>query len=188
MGLSHEKVEFFFGSQLSLEELRQVAYAFYTKNSVEKMRNILKNKRNQPDLTLRDWKSKLEKAERKEVVDEEFAENPLVQRVLDTYPLGSLVSYKGQDFEVVSVSDARLNGLIRIELVNDFSDIIEQNPVLYVRTWEEVSQALHQPKAEPQTELEEADQELNLFHFWKRSQFRVLDYWNPMVLKRSKRY
>ncbi len=88
----------------------------------------------------------------------------------------------------MSVSDARLNGLIRIELVNDFSDIIEQNPVLYVRTWEEVSQALHQPKAEPQTELEEADQELNLFHFWKRSQFRVLDYWNPMVLKRSKRY
>ncbi len=42
MGLSHEKVEFFFGSQLSLEESRQVAYAFYTKNSVEKMRNILK--------------------------------------------------------------------------------------------------------------------------------------------------
>ncbi|MFS6325773.1 SNF2-related protein [Streptococcus agalactiae] len=28
MGLSHEMVEFFFGSQLSLEELRQVAYAF----------------------------------------------------------------------------------------------------------------------------------------------------------------
>ncbi|HGA1184315.1 TPA: DEAD/DEAH box helicase family protein, partial [Streptococcus suis] len=74
---------------------------------------------------------------------------------------------KGQDFEVMSVSDARLNGLIRIELVNDFSDIIEQNPVLYVRIWEEVSQALHQPKAEPQTELEEADQELNLFSFLK---------------------
>ena len=50
----------------------------------------------------------------------------------------------------MSVSDARLNGLIRIELVNDFSDIIEQNPVLYLRTWEEVSQALHQPKAEKQ--------------------------------------
>ncbi|MDW8741422.1 N-6 DNA methylase, partial [Streptococcus suis] len=76
-------------------------------------------------------------------------------------------SYQGQDFEVMSVSDARLNGLIRIELVNDFSDIIEQNPVLYVRIWEEVSQALHQPKAEPQTELEEADQELNLFSFLK---------------------
>ncbi|MCL4917589.1 SAM-dependent methyltransferase, partial [Streptococcus suis] len=44
-------------------------------------------------------------------------------------------------------------------------DIIEQNPVLYVRTWEEVSQALHQLKAEPQTELEVADQELNLFSF-----------------------
>ncbi|MFH6618790.1 N-6 DNA methylase, partial [Streptococcus suis] len=126
-----------------------------------------KDKRNQPDLTFRDWKRKLEKAETKEVVDEEFAENPLVQRVLDTYPLGSLVSYKGQDFEVMSVSDARLNGLIRIELVNDFSDIIEQNPVLYVRTWEEVSQALLQPMAEPQTELEEADQELNLFSFLK---------------------
>ncbi len=42
MGLSHEKVEFFFGSQLSIEELRQVAYAFYTKNSAEKMRSNLK--------------------------------------------------------------------------------------------------------------------------------------------------
>ncbi|NQL42850.1 hypothetical protein HO459_11220, partial [Streptococcus suis] len=166
MGLSHEMVEFFFGSQLSIEELRQVAYAFlHQELSREDAEQFEKDKGNQPDLTLRDWKSKLEKAERKEVVDEEFAENPLVQRVLDTYPLGSLVSYKGQDFEVVSVSDARLNGLIRIELVNDFSDIIEQNPVLYLRTWEEVSQALHQPKAEPQTELEEADQELNLFSF-----------------------
>nr|WP_074412170.1 SNF2-related protein [Streptococcus suis] len=168
MGLSHEKVEFFFGSQLSLEELRQVAYAFlHQELSREDAEQFEKDKGNQPDLTFRDWKRKLEKAETKEVVDEEFAENPLVQRVLDTYPLGSLVSYKGQDFEVMSVSDARLNGLIRIELVNDFSDIIEQNPVLYVRTWEEVSQALLQPMAEPQTELEEADQELNLFSFLK---------------------
>ncbi|HGA1174203.1 TPA: N-6 DNA methylase, partial [Streptococcus suis] len=146
----------------------QVAYAFlHQELSREDAEHFEKDKINQPDLTLRDWKSKLEKVEGKEVVDEEFAENPLVQRVLDTYPLGSLVSYKGQDFEVMSVSDARLNGLIRIELVNDFSDIIEQNPVLYVRIWEEVSQALHQPKAEPQTELEEADQELNLFSFLK---------------------
>ena len=176
MGLSHEKIEFFFGSQLSIEELRQIAYAFLRQElSREDAEQFEKDKGNQLDLTLRDWKSKLEKAETKELVDEElideelideeFVENPLVQRVLDTYPLGSLVSYKGQDFEVVSVSDARLNGLIRIELVNDCSDIIEQNPVLYVRTWEEVSQALHQTKAEPQTELDEADQELNLFSF-----------------------
>ncbi|HHT7827885.1 TPA: SNF2-related protein [Streptococcus suis] len=166
MGLSHEKVEFFFGSQLSLEELRQVAYAFlHEELSREDAEYFEKDKGNQPDLTFRNWKNKLEKAETKVVVDEEFAENPLVQRVLDTYPLGALVSYKGQDFEVMSVSDARLNGLIRIELVNDFSDIIEQNPVLYLRTWEEVSQALHQPKAEPQTELDDEDQELNLFSF-----------------------
>lgn len=166
MGLSHDKVEFFFGSQLSLEELRQVAYAFlHEELSREDAETFEKAKSSQSDLNLRDWKSKLEKAETKVVVDEEFAGNPLVQTVLDTYPLGSLVSYKGQDFEVVSVSDARLNGLIRIELVNDFSDIIEQNPVLYVRTWEEVSQALHQPKVEPQIELEGADQELNLFSF-----------------------
>lgn len=166
MGLTHEKVEFFFGSQLSIEELRQVAYAFlHQELSREDAEQFEKDKGNRSDLTLRDWKNKLGKAETKVVVDEEFAENPLVQRVLDTYPLGSLVSYKGQDFEVLSVSDARLNGLIRIELVNDFSDIIEQNPVLYVRTWEEVSQALYQTKAEPQTELEGADQELNLFSF-----------------------
>lgn len=166
MGLSHDKVEFFFGSQLSLEELRQVAYAFlHEELSREHAETFEKAKSSQSDLNLRDWKSKLEKAEMKAVVDEEFAGNPLVQTVLDTYPLGSLVSYKGQDFEVVSVSDARLNGLIRIELVNDFSDIIEQNPVLYVRTWEEVCQALHRQKTEKQTELEVADQELNLFSF-----------------------
>ncbi|MCK3951414.1 hypothetical protein HCB86_11445, partial [Streptococcus suis] len=180
MGLSHEKVEFFFGSQLSLEELRQIAYAFlHQELSREDAEHFEKDKINQPDLTLRDWKRKLEKAETKVVVDEELAENPLVQRVLDTYPLGSLVSYKGQDFEVVSVSDARLNGLIRIELVNDFSDIIEQNPVLYVRTWEEVSQALHQPKAEPQTELEEADQELNLFSFLEEEPVQSIGLLEP---------
>lgn len=166
MGLSHEMAELFFGSQLSIEELRQVAYAFlHQELSREYAEQFEKDKGNQPDLTLRDWKSKLEKAETKVVIDEEFAENPLVQRVLDTYPLGSLVSYKGPDFEVISVSDAQLNGLIRIELVNDFSDIIEQNPVLYVRIWEEVSQAFHQTKAEPQIELDEAEQELNLFSF-----------------------
>ncbi|HEL2590940.1 TPA: hypothetical protein TZ839_002110, partial [Streptococcus suis] len=180
MGLSHEKVEFFFGSQLSLEELRQVAYAFlHQELSREDAEQFEMDKGNQPDLTFRDWKSKLEKAESKVVVDEELAENPLVQRVLDTYPLGSLVSYKGQDFEVMSVSDARLNGLIRIELVNDFSDIIEQNPVLYVRTWEEVSQALHQPKAEPQTELEEADQELNLFSFLEEEPVQSIGLLEP---------
>ncbi len=180
MGLSHEMVEFFFGSQLSLEELRQIAYAFlHQELSREDAEYFEKDKGNQPDLTFRDWKNKLEKAETKVVVDEEFAENPLVQRVLDTYPLGSLVSYKGQDFEVVSVSDARLNGLIRIELVNDFSDIIEQNPVLYVRTWEEVSQALHQPKSEPQTELEVADQELNLFSFLEEEPFQSVGLLEP---------
>ncbi len=180
MGLSHEKVEFFFGSQLSLGELRQVAYAFlHQELSREDAERFEKDKGNQPDLTLRDWKSKPEKAETKVEGDEEFAEIPLVQRVLDTYPLGSLVSYKGQDFEVVSVSDARLNGLIRIELVNDFSDIIEQNPVLYARTWEEVSQALHQPKAEPQTELEEADQELNLFSFLEEEPVQSIGLLEP---------
>lgn len=165
-GLSHEKVEFFFGSQLSIEELRQVAYAFlHQELSREDAEQFEKDKGNQPDLTLRDWKNKLEKAEGKEVVDEAFEVNPLVQMVLDNYPLGTLVSYKGQDFEVTSVSDARLNGLIRIELVNDFSDIIEQNPVLYLRTWEEISQVIHIPKPEPKVELDEPDQELNLFSF-----------------------
>ncbi|HFI2692297.1 TPA: SNF2-related protein [Streptococcus suis] len=166
MGLSHEKVEFFFGSQLSIEELRQVAYAFlHQELSREDAEQFEKDKGNQPDLTLRDWKNKLEKAEGKEIVDEAFEVNPLVQMVLDNYPLGTLVSYKGQDFEVTSVSDARLNGLIRIELFNDFSDIIEQNPVLYLRTWEEICQALHIPKPEPKVELDEPDQELNLFSF-----------------------
>ncbi|MHC3755961.1 SNF2-related protein [Streptococcus suis] len=180
MGLSHEKVEFFFGSQLSLEELRQIAYAFlHQELSREDAEQFEKNKGNQSDLTLRDWKSKLVKAERKEVVDEEFAENPLVQRVLDTYPLGSLVSYKGQDFEVTSVSDARLNGLIRIELVNDFSDIIEQNPVLYLRTWEEISQVIHIPKPEPKVELDEPDQELNLFSFLEEEPVQSIGLLEP---------
>ncbi|MTV77953.1 hypothetical protein GM535_12045, partial [Streptococcus pneumoniae] len=66
MGLSHEKVEFFFGSQLSLEELRQVAYAFlHEELSREDAEQFEKDKGIQPDLTLRDWKNKLEKAETK---------------------------------------------------------------------------------------------------------------------------
>ncbi|HEM4855897.1 TPA: N-6 DNA methylase, partial [Streptococcus suis] len=50
---------------------------------------------------------------------------------------------------------------------------------LYVRTWEEVSQALHQPKAEPQTELEEADQELNLFSFLEEEPVQSIGLLEP---------
>ena len=69
--------------------------------------------------------------------------------------------------------------MIRIELVNDFSDIIEQNPVLYVRTWEEVSQALHQPKAEKQTEIDDAVQELNLFSFLEEEPVQSIGLLEP---------
>jgi hypothetical protein len=73
MGLSHEKIEFFFGNQLSIEELRQIAYAFLRQElSREDAEQFEKDKGNQLDLTLRDWKSKLEKAETKELVDEEL--------------------------------------------------------------------------------------------------------------------
>ncbi|MEI4408170.1 hypothetical protein V9062_11600, partial [Streptococcus agalactiae] len=46
-----------------------------------------------------------------------------------------------------------------------FTDMIEQNPVLFLRTLEDITQALHVPSVEEKEEVEEPSLELDLFSF-----------------------
>src|SRR3712207_9379842 len=73
---------------------------------------------------------------------------------LKRYPIDSIVTYKGQEFQVVVIEDSGVNHLIRIELQNDFTDVIEQNPVLFLRTLEDIAQALHVPSVAEKEEEE----------------------------------
>src|SRR5699024_5440566 len=67
--------------------------------------------------------------------------------------------------QVMAIEDSGVNNLIRIELQNDFTDVIEQNPVLLLRTLEDITQALNVPSVEEKEEVEETQQELDLFSF-----------------------
>ncbi|MCQ8266433.1 SNF2-related protein [Streptococcus suis] len=164
MGLSHEKVRFFLTSQLELEELRAIAFAFlHEQVTLEDAEAFEEAKLEQPDLVFRDWKEELHQPEPEFITSTAEHENPLVEKVLDIYPIGSMVTYKGQEFKVLAIEDARLNDLIRIELQNDFSYLIEENPVLYLRNLEEITHALHVPTQE--VEVVEEPQELDLFSF-----------------------
>ena len=91
--------------------------------------------------------------------------NPIVEEALQRYPIDSRVTYKGQEFQVMAIEDSGVNNLIRIELQNDFTDVIEQNPVLFLRTLEDITQALHVPSVEEKEGVEETHQELDLFSF-----------------------
>lgn len=91
--------------------------------------------------------------------------NPLVEEALKRYSIASIVTYKGQEFQVMAIEDSGVNNLIRIELQNDFTDVIEQNPVLFLRTLEDITQALHVPSVEEKEGVEETQQELDLFSF-----------------------
>ena len=55
----------------------------------------------------------------------------IVEEALREYPIGSQVSYKGQVFQLVSIENAQLNDLVRLELFNDFNQLFEENPILY---------------------------------------------------------
>ncbi|MEX5397407.1 SNF2-related protein [Streptococcus sp. ZJ93] len=164
MGLTHDKVEFFLTSQLELEEVRSIAFAFlHEQLSLVQARSFEEAKQAQPDLLFREWRESLHQPESEMIPPSPEEDNPLIQKVLDLYPIGSRVTYKGQDFKVLAIEDAKLNGLIRIELQNDFSYIIEQNPVLYLRNFEEITNALHVSHQE--VNLEEEAKELDLFSF-----------------------
>lgn len=157
MGLTHDKAEFFLTSQLDLETLRPMVFAFlHDTLTIDEARTFEEHKLKDPDLNFRDWRETLVESKKEQAPSQIILENPLVQELLERYPIGSMVSYKGQLFEVLGMEDANLNGLIRIELQNSYTELIEQNQVLYLRTLEEITQALYVP-SEDMKEVEDPD-------------------------------
>nr|CBJ57233.1 hypothetical protein [Streptococcus pneumoniae] len=63
----------------------------------------------------------------------------IVEEALKEYPIGSQVSYKGQVFQLVSIENAQLNDLVRLELFNDSNQLFEENPILYLNTLERLN-------------------------------------------------
>ncbi|NQH60910.1 N-6 DNA methylase, partial [Streptococcus suis] len=166
MGLTHDKTEFFLTSQLDLEELRPIAYAFLHEDlTLEEARTFERDKLSQPDLSFREWREYLSQTETEIITPPSTPQNPIVEEALKRYPIDSRVTYKGQEFQVMAIEDSGVNNLIRVELQNDFTDVIEQNPVLFLRTLEDITQALHVPSVEEKEEVEEPQQELDLFSF-----------------------
>lgn len=166
MGLTHDKTEFFLTSQLDLEELRPIAYAFLHEDlTLEEARTFERGKLSQPDLSFREWREYLSQTETEIITPPSTPQNPIVEEALKRYPIASIVTYKGQEFQVMAIEDSGVNNLIRVELQNDFTDVIEQNPVLFLRTLEDITQALHVPSVEEKEGVEETHQELDLFSF-----------------------
>lgn len=80
----------------------------------------------------------------------------IVEEALREYPIGSQVSYKGQVFQLVSIENAQLNDLVRLELFNDSNQLFEENPILYLNSLEEIEQVLSL------VELEKEDSEIEI--------------------------
>ena len=166
MGLSHEKVEFFLTSQLDLEDLRPVAYGFLHEDlSLEEAKTFEAEKQETPDLVFKDWRDTFIQTEAEMSIPQLTPNNPIIQEAIERFPLDSMVTYKGQDFKVIAIEESGVNNLIRIELQNDFSYLIEQNPVLFFQTLDDITQALHVPSVEEKEEMEQTSQELDLFSF-----------------------
>ena len=86
------------------------------------------------------------------------------------YPIGSQVSYKGQVFQLVSIENAQLNNLVRLELFNDSNQLFEENPILYLNSLEEIEQVLSHlelEKEDSEIEIESPSesQEIDLFSY-----------------------
>lgn len=94
----------------------------------------------------------------------------IVEEALREYPIGSQVSYKGQVFQLVSIENAQLNGLVRLELFNDSNQLFEENPILYLNSLEEIEQVLSHVELEKEDSEIEMDsssesQEIDLFSY-----------------------
>lgn len=182
IGLPHDKAEFFLTSQLDLEEARPIAYAFlHEELTLEEARTFERDKQSQPDVSFRDWRERLTKTESEIIMPQETPQNPIVEEVLKRYPIDSMVTYKGQDFKVIAIEESGVNNLIRIELRNDFTNLIEQNPVLFLRTLEETTQALHLPSVEEKEEVEQPSQELDLFSFMEDDENQEDVFQEPVI-------
>ena len=86
------------------------------------------------------------------------------------YPIGSQVSYKGQVFQLVSIENAQLNDLVRLELFNDSNQLFEENPILYLNSLKEIEQVLslvELEKEESEIEIDSSSesQEIDLFSY-----------------------
>ena len=126
MGLTHDKAEFFLTSQLDLEEARPIAYAFlHEELTLEEARTFERDKLSQPDLSFREWREHVSQT-KLEIMTQSLPQNPIVEEALNRYPIASIVTYKGQEFQVMAIEKSGVNNLIRIELQNDFTDVIEQ--------------------------------------------------------------
>ena len=94
----------------------------------------------------------------------------IVEEALREYPIGSQVSYKGQIFQLVSIENAQLNGLVRLELFNDSNQLFEENPILYLNSLEEIEQVLSHVELEKEDsdieiESPSESQEIDLFSY-----------------------
>ena len=94
----------------------------------------------------------------------------IVEEALREYPIGSQVSYKGQVFQLVSIENAQLNDLVRLELFNDSNQLFEENPILYLNSLEEIEQVLslvELKKEDSEIEMDSSSksQEIDLFSY-----------------------
>lgn len=164
VGLTHDKVSFFLTSQLDLEELRLVASAFlHEELTLEEARNFEIEKQSQSDLLFKDWRSSLMQVESAGGDLSSAAYHSTVQIALERYPIGSMVRYKGQEFKVLGIEANDSNDLMRIELQNDFNEFTDQNPVLFLRTLEDIEQVLRSIDKYEDEPIKEVEEALNLF-------------------------
>ena len=94
----------------------------------------------------------------------------IVEEALRKYPINSQVSYKGQVFQLVSIENAQLNDLVRLELFNDSNQLFEENPILYLNSLEEIEQVLSHVELEKEDsdieiESPSESQEIDLFSY-----------------------
>ncbi|MGC6553005.1 hypothetical protein ACPC58_07120 [Streptococcus sp. VTCC 12905] len=103
MGLTHDKTEFFLTSLLDLEEARPIAYAFlHEELTLEEARTFERDKQSQPDLSIREWREHISQT-KPEIMTQSLPQNPIVEEALKRYPIASIVTYKGQEFQVMAI-------------------------------------------------------------------------------------
>ena len=94
----------------------------------------------------------------------------IVEEALREYPIGSQVSYKGQVFQLVSIENAQLNDLVRLELFNDSNQLFEENPILYLNSLEEIEQVLSH------VELEKEDSDIEIESLSESQEIDLFSY------------
>lgn len=97
----------------------------------------------------------VESSEEIEVIEEPN----LIDTIIEMYPIQSIVTYKNETFKVISIGDSGLDGLVRIELENETAFNIIQQPILFMRTLEEITAALSPYVQEEK--VKNSDKEIN---------------------------